>query len=108
MPAILELNLKRFKHDFYAETVSKINDYYEFYPVIDLRYLKKRKKETKKKGEKSQRSHRSPFPRKFLPENENQEENQQISTVYHLHAVLVHSGTIDGGHYYAYIRPTKV
>jgi ubiquitin carboxyl-terminal hydrolase 7 len=28
------------------------------------------------------------------------------SPVYHLHGVLVHSGDVHGGHYYAFIRPT--
>ena len=28
------------------------------------------------------------------------------SGIYHLHAVLVHSGGVGGGHYYAYCRPT--
>eukprot|EP00010_Vexillifera_abyssalis_P002515 CAMPEP_0201551132 /NCGR_PEP_ID=MMETSP0173_2-20130828/7361_1 /ASSEMBLY_ACC=CAM_ASM_000268 /TAXON_ID=218659 /ORGANISM="Vexillifera sp., Strain DIVA3 564/2" /LENGTH=1177 /DNA_ID=CAMNT_0047961315 /DNA_START=842 /DNA_END=4378 /DNA_ORIENTATION=- len=28
------------------------------------------------------------------------------SGVYHLHAVLVHSGSTGGGHYYAFVRPT--
>jgi len=74
-PDILELNLMRFKHDYYTETIKKINDRFEFYPVIDLK--------------------------EFLNPNES-----GVSTVYHLHAVLVHSGTMHGGHYYAYIRPT--
>eukprot|EP01103_Thecamoeba_quadrilineata_P007298 TRINITY_DN1713_c0_g2_i1.p1 TRINITY_DN1713_c0_g2~~TRINITY_DN1713_c0_g2_i1.p1 ORF type:complete len:1124 (-),score=191.47 TRINITY_DN1713_c0_g2_i1:16-3198(-) len=28
-------------------------------------------------------------------------------TIYHLHGILVHSGNVYGGHYYAFIRPTK-
>ena len=74
-PDVLELNLNRFKHDFYSDTIRKINDRFEFYPVIDLK--------------------------EFAGANE-----EGISTVYHLHAVLVHSGTMQGGHYYAFIRPT--
>jgi ubiquitin carboxyl-terminal hydrolase 7 len=74
-PDVLELNLNRFKHDFYSDTIRKINDRFEFYPVIDLK--------------------------EFAGANE-----EGVSTVYHLHAVLVHSGTMQGGHYYAFIRPT--
>ena len=74
LPDVLELNLSRFKHDFYTDTITKINDRFEFYPVINLK--------------------------KFLPDDYDK------STVFHLHAVLVHSGTMHGGHYYAYIRPS--
>uniref|UniRef100_A0A7S4NS50 Ubiquitin carboxyl-terminal hydrolase n=1 Tax=Paramoeba aestuarina TaxID=180227 RepID=A0A7S4NS50_9EUKA len=74
LPDVLELNLNRFKHDYYTDTITKINDRFEFYPVIDLK--------------------------KFLPDD------YEKSTVFHLHAVLVHSGTMHGGHYYAYIRPS--
>jgi len=27
--------------------------------------------------------------------------------LYHLHAILVHSGTINSGHYYCFIRPNS-
>ena len=74
LPDVLELNLSRFKHDFEYDTITKINDRFEFYPVINLK--------------------------KFLPDDYDK------STVFHLHAVLVHSGTMHGGHYYAYIRPS--
>jgi ubiquitin carboxyl-terminal hydrolase 7 len=36
-------------------------------------------------------------------------EDQSIEAeadIYHLHAILVHSGTINSGHYYCFIRPT--
>jgi ubiquitin carboxyl-terminal hydrolase 7 len=29
-----------------------------------------------------------------------------IKNTYHLHSILIHSGTLEAGHYYAFIRPT--
>ena len=77
-PTIMSLNLKRFKHDYVHDVIKKVNDRYEFYPVIDLK--------------------------DFVEQKPGQ---KHVSTVYQLHAVLVHSGTMQGGHYYAYIRPGK-
>ncbi|KAL0367236.1 UNVERIFIED_CONTAM: Ubiquitin carboxyl-terminal hydrolase 12 [Sesamum radiatum] len=34
------------------------------------------------------------------------EANRRVRNLYTLHSVLVHSGGVDGGHYYAFIRPT--
>eukprot|EP00009_Paramoeba_aestuarina_P004998 CAMPEP_0201515204 /NCGR_PEP_ID=MMETSP0161_2-20130828/6832_1 /ASSEMBLY_ACC=CAM_ASM_000251 /TAXON_ID=180227 /ORGANISM="Neoparamoeba aestuarina, Strain SoJaBio B1-5/56/2" /LENGTH=1045 /DNA_ID=CAMNT_0047911971 /DNA_START=44 /DNA_END=3184 /DNA_ORIENTATION=+ len=74
-PDVLELNLNRFKQDFFMDRITKINDRFEFYTVIDLK--------------------------EFFSENDTE------SSVYHLHGVLVHSGTMQGGHYNAYLRPTE-
>ena len=74
-PDVLELNLNRFKQDFFMDRIQKINDRYEFYPVIDLK--------------------------DFADPNDTE------STVYHLHGVLVHSGTMQGGHYNVFLRPTE-
>ena len=76
MPTVLVLNLKRFRHNYATDTVHKINSRFEFYEVIDL----------------------AKYVDASAPASP--------STVYHLHSVLVHSGTIHGGHYYAYVRPT--
>lgn len=32
--------------------------------------------------------------------------DRSVRNLYKLHSVLVHSGGVHGGHYYAYIRPT--
>lgn len=32
--------------------------------------------------------------------------NIAMEDIYHLHAISVHSGTINSGHYYCFIRPT--
>eukprot|EP00891_Asterochloris_glomerata_P000046 jgi/Astpho2/46/Aster-07498 len=76
-PPVLQLQLKRFEYDFQRDI--NINDRYEFPEQLDLDY-----------GD-----------RRFLA----QEADQSVRNVYKLHSVLVHSGGVHGGHYYAFIRP---
>ncbi|AMD21987.1 HFR132Cp [Eremothecium sinecaudum] len=76
-PPVLHLQLKRFEYDFNYDQLIKINDRYEFPERIDLSpYL-------------------DPEVRKMQPGNLN----------YNLHGVLVHTGDISTGHYYAMIKP---
>ncbi|AET40403.1 ubiquitin-specific protease UBP15 Ecym_5671 [Eremothecium cymbalariae DBVPG len=76
-PPVLHLQLKRFEYDFNYDQLIKINDRYEFPESIDLSpYL-------------------DPEVRKIRPE----------SMMYNLHGVLVHTGDISTGHYYAMIKP---
>uniref|UniRef100_A0A7N0VJD6 ubiquitinyl hydrolase 1 n=1 Tax=Kalanchoe fedtschenkoi TaxID=63787 RepID=A0A7N0VJD6_KALFE len=79
-PPVLQLQLKRFEYDFSRDTMVKINDRYEFPLQLDL---------DRENG-------------KYL----SQDANKSVRNLYTLHSVLVHSGGIHGGHYYAYIRPT--
>lgn len=76
-PAILHLQLKRFEYDFNYDQLVKINDRYEFPERIDLSpYMDKDVLKA------------NPGPR-----------------WYELHGVLVHTGDISTGHYYALIKP---
>ncbi|CUS22527.1 LAQU0S05e07382g1_1 [Lachancea quebecensis] len=76
-PSVLHLQLKRFEYDFNYDQLVKINDRYEFPETIDLSpYL-------------------DPEVQKINPG----------PCVYNLHGVLVHSGEISVGHYYAMIKP---
>ncbi|CAR27807.1 ZYRO0D07062p [Zygosaccharomyces rouxii] len=76
-PAVLHLQLKRFEYDFNYDQLVKINDRYEFPERIDLSpYMDKDVLEA------------NPGPR-----------------WYGLHGVLVHTGDISTGHYYALIKP---
>lgn len=76
-PPILHLQLKRFEYDFNYDQLIKINDRYEFPESIDV----------------------SPYmDKKALRENKE-------SCKYTLHGVLVHTGDISTGHYYAMIKP---
>lgn len=74
-PPVLHLHLKRFGYDPYTDHIAKINDRYEFPRKMKLA--------------------------KYLHESvEIPDDGYQ----YELHSVLVHSGGVLGGHYFAYIR----
>ncbi|KAI0318629.1 ubiquitin carboxyl-terminal hydrolase 5 [Amylostereum chailletii] len=74
-PPVLHLQLKRFEYDVQRDAMVKINDRHEFPFEIDL-------------GE-------------FLDETA----DRSKPWVYRLHGVLVHSGDLHGGHYFALIKP---
>lgn len=76
-PNVLHLQLKRFEYDFQRDAMMKVNDRYEFPEVFDA----------------------APY----LDETADRSE----SCVYHLHGVLVHSGDLNAGHYYAFLKPEK-
>lgn len=76
-PSVLHLQLKRFEYDFQRDMMVKVNDRYEFPEVWDA----------------------SPY----LSETSDKSE----SYIYHLHGVLVHSGDMNAGHYYAFLKPEK-
>ncbi|PSK36766.1 hypothetical protein B9Z65_1949 [Elsinoe australis] len=76
-PQILHLQLKRFEYDFQRDMMVKVNDRYEFPEIWDA----------------------SPY----LSETADKSEPY----VYHLHGVLVHSGDMNAGHYYAFIKTEK-
>ncbi|XP_062207010.1 ubiquitin C-terminal hydrolase 13-like isoform X2 [Phragmites australis] len=79
-PPVLQLQLKRFEYDFVRDTMVKINDRYEFPLQLDL--------------DRDNGKYLSP------------EADRSVRNLYTLHSVLVHSGGVNGGHYYAFIRPT--
>lgn len=76
-PEVLHLQLKRFEYDFQRDTMMKINDRYEFPEVWDA----------------------APYL--------SADADKSQSWVYHLHGVLVHSGDLNAGHYYAFLKPNK-
>ncbi|RZC68053.1 hypothetical protein C5167_031313 [Papaver somniferum] len=79
-PPVLQLQLKRYDYDFVQDTMVKINDRYEFPLQLDL---------DREDG-------------KYL----SLDADRSVRNLYTLHSVLVHSGVRNGGHYYAFIRPT--
>lgn len=79
-PPVLQLQLKRFEYDFMRDTMVKINDRYEFPLQLDL---------DRENG-------------RYLAPGA----DKSVRNLYTLHSVLVHSGGVHGGHYYAFIRPT--
>jgi ubiquitin carboxyl-terminal hydrolase 7 len=76
-PPVLHLQLRRFEYDIERDALVKINDRHEFPYEIDLA--------------------------EFLDE----EADRTVSHKYKLHGVLVHSGDLHGGHYFALIKPEK-
>lgn len=78
-PPVLQIQLKRFEYDFHRDTMVKIHDRYEFPEELDL----------------------DVGDRKYLVP----EADKSVRNKYRLHSVLVHSGGINGGHYYAFIKP---
>ncbi|CAI6294669.1 unnamed protein product [Periconia digitata] len=76
-PEVLHLQLKRFEYDINRDAMMKVNDRYEFPEIWDA----------------------SPY----LSNNADRSEPY----VYHLHGVLVHSGDLNAGHYYAFLKPSK-
>ena len=76
-PLILQLQLKRFEYNFERDMNVKVNDRFEFPTTLDL----------------------SPYLASSTPID------PADPPFYHLHSVLVHSGSGHGGHYFSYIRP---
>ncbi|KAJ6785782.1 hypothetical protein PWT90_03040 [Aphanocladium album] len=76
-PDVLHLQLKRFEYDIQRDMMMKINDRYEFPDVFDA----------------------APYL--------NDDADRSESWAYQLHGVLVHSGDLNAGHYYAFIKPNK-
>lgn len=76
-PQVLHLQLKRFEYDFNRDAMMKINDRYEFPETFDA----------------------APYL--------SADADKPEPYTYQLHGVLVHSGDLNAGHYYAYLKPTK-
>ena len=76
-PDVLNLQLKRFTYDMEKDAMTKLNDRYEFPESFDA----------------------APYLHESAQRSE--------PWIYKLHSVLVHSGDLNAGHYYAFIRPTK-
>jgi ubiquitin carboxyl-terminal hydrolase 7 len=76
-PDVLHLQLKRFEYDIQRDAMMKINDRYEFPEEFDASL--------------------------YL----DKEADRSESWEYQLHGVLVHSGDLNAGHYYAFLKPDK-
>ena len=76
LPKVLLLHLGRFEYVYQYNGYKKINDYFEFPKEINLE--------------------------PFMDKNA----DHSIPYFYELYGVLVHSGTVQAGHYYAYLRPS--
>lgn len=77
-PPVLTIHLKRFEYNFHTGAMVKVNQRFLFPTSLDL----------------------SPY----LAKEEQQLLGERVALPYCLHSVLVHSGDVDAGHYYAYVR----
>lgn len=89
-PPVLYLHLMRFEYDPFIDNSIKFNDRFEYYDEINLK----------------------PYLIKSYDNNDidicndnNKTENNSDDLIYKLHAVLVHSGDNNSGHYIVYINP---
>ncbi|KAH8652510.1 hypothetical protein BX600DRAFT_516539 [Xylariales sp. PMI_506] len=76
-PEVLHLHLKRFEYDVQRDAMMKVNDRFEFPESFDA----------------------APYLEKGADTSE--------PWIYKLHGVLVHSGDLNAGHYYAFLKPNK-
>ncbi|KAH6654986.1 hypothetical protein BKA67DRAFT_515271 [Truncatella angustata] len=76
-PEVLHLHLKRFEYDIQRDAMMKVNDRFEFPERFDA----------------------APFLEKGADLSE--------PWTYKLHGVLVHSGDLNAGHYYAFLKPNQ-
>ncbi len=111
LPPILTIQLKRFDFDFNTLGFKKIHDCLEFPLQLDLeRYVLH--EDSNNGEEQNQKQAEEDETQEMLEEEKGEDGSSanhhdcQKSNKYLLHSVLVHSGDVGGGHYYAYIRPT--
>ena len=79
LPKILIFVLKRFEFNYNTMQKYKINDYYEFPLNLDMN--------------------------KYMQKNNNNSNDKD--NMYKLKSIIIHSGTCESGHYYAYILDDK-
>ena len=86
-PKVLMFQLKRFEYNQKREAMIKINEFFEFTDEINLeKYMYKKNNN-------------------IFNTNENDDKEYE-DNLYSLHSVVVHKGSANSGHYYAYIKPT--
>jgi len=89
-PKVLMFQLKRFEYNPIKDSMEKINEMFEFPDKLNLNnYATYQDSCTNGK------------------EQEEEEIIKKIEYEYSLYSVVVHKGTIDRGHYYAFIKPEK-
>lgn len=95
-PPVLQLHLKRFEYDPVRDAPAKVHDRYAFPSELDLTSFLHSTGATSHARD----SHQSGTAGGTLPASPLER------PLYYLHSVLVHSGGVHGGHYFAYCRPS--
>ncbi|KAJ9473207.1 Ubiquitin carboxyl-terminal hydrolase 21 [Diplonema papillatum] len=90
-PPVLMVHLRRFDYDAAAKDFAKINDKFSFPLDLDLNEFAAPPSAWDDAGEPAAADPGEPV--------------EKVDYSYRLHSVLVHSGSTQGGHYYAYISP---
>ena len=102
LPPVLQLHLRRFDIDPDTQRNVKIDTFFSYPKIIDLKSSliddSEREKLNNYENSNSDNKNSSLV-------NINNITNNQINTKYELYAVLVHAGNIISGHYTAYIKP---
>ena len=84
LPPVIIFQLKRFEYNMYIDMFEKVNDRFEFYNSLDMsKYINE---ET------------------YQYNMDERDKNISYISEYSLHSVVIHSGNINYGHYYCYIK----
>eukprot|EP00941_MAST-03F_sp_MAST-3F-sp1_P001373 g1373.t1 len=115
LPPVLHLHLKRFEYDMMTGVMVKVNDRYEFPEVLDLTSFEEEGKDDdvssgeKKEGENIDKKNETPKhttkPKEITENKTSIQKKKKKKAIYKLQCVLVHSGSVHGGHYIVYVRP---
>jgi len=112
-PPVLTIHLKRFDFDVQRMGFAKIHDRFVFPARLELdQFLYKEtgadKDDKDECGEGNAVNGKSSAAEttECAPSSSSSSRTSDISNNFILHSVLIHSGDVGGGHYYAYIRPS--
>ncbi|XP_059086581.1 ubiquitin carboxyl-terminal hydrolase puf-like [Tigriopus californicus] len=101
LPKIIAFNTMRYTFNMLTMLKEKVNTHFSFpfrldmSPYMEENLIPNDKQDVKKEAN----SAATPEPKEPLPKK-----NEDLSYEYELIGVTVHTGTADGGHYYAFIR----
>jgi ubiquitin carboxyl-terminal hydrolase 7 len=101
LPPVLHLHLKRFEFNMATYTMEKVNTRFEFPDLLDLTEFL----DTTAQPPQSQQEAASFADVAAATAAYAEQASNAPGAVYRLHSVLVHSGGVGGGHYYAFARP---
>jgi hypothetical protein len=100
-PPVLQLQLKRFERTMTGD-LQKLHDRFEYPAVLDLTHMEFGEQSPSSAAASSAAAASgSPASHSRI----RQPTNPADPAIYHLHSVLVHKGSMGGGHYYAFVRP---